>query len=85
MYPGCGDDSLDLLNKILQFNPHFRISVDECLSHPFLSKVRKEEKEIFVVEKVKLEFEKETEISIEMLRTLFIEEIEHFTSLKSAK
>lgn len=46
MYPGAGQEAIDLLNKILVFNPYFRISVDEALSHPFFKKVKKAEKEV---------------------------------------
>jgi hypothetical protein len=31
MYPGAGEDAIDLLNKMLVFNPYFRVSVDEAL------------------------------------------------------
>lgn len=39
-------DALDLLNKMLVFNPYFRVSVDEALNHPFFRKVKKVEKEV---------------------------------------
>jgi mitogen-activated protein kinase 1/3 len=46
LYPGAGEDAVDLLGKMLIFNPFFRISVDEALNHPFFKKVKKTEKEI---------------------------------------
>jgi mitogen-activated protein kinase 1/3 len=46
LYPGAGDDALDLLGRILIFNPYFRITIDDALSHPFFKKVRKTEKEV---------------------------------------
>jgi serine/threonine protein kinase len=46
LYPGAGDEALDLLGRILVFNPYFRITVDEALAHPFFKKVRKAEKEV---------------------------------------
>lgn len=46
LYPGAGEDAIDLLGKMLLFNPYFRISVNEALNHPFFKKVRKTEKEI---------------------------------------
>ena len=45
VYPGAGDEAIDLLHKILVFNPYFRLSIDECLEHPFFKKCRKSEKE----------------------------------------
>lgn len=46
VYPGAGEEAIDFLNRILVFNPYFRISVEEALSHPFFKKVRKPEKEV---------------------------------------
>jgi len=37
LFPHSPKDALDLLNKCLQFNPQKRISVEEALSHPYLS------------------------------------------------
>lgn len=34
-YPGAGNHAIDLLNKMLLFNPYFRITIDEALDHPF--------------------------------------------------
>lgn len=46
LYPGAGEEALDLLGRTLVFNPYFRISVDEALLHPFFKKVKKSEKEV---------------------------------------
>ena len=46
VYPGAGDEAIDLLHKILVFNPYFRASIDECMDHPFFKKNRKPEKEM---------------------------------------
>lgn len=46
IYPGAGEEAIDLLHRVLIFNPYFRITIDECLDHPFFKKVRKAEKEI---------------------------------------
>lgn len=45
IYPGAGEEAIDLLHRILVFNPYFRISIDDCLEHPFFKKLRKPEKE----------------------------------------
>lgn len=40
LYKGAPDDAIDLLTKVLAFNPYFRPTVDEILSHPFFDSVR---------------------------------------------
>jgi serine/threonine protein kinase len=50
VYPGAGEEAIDLLNKILVFNPYFRVNLDECLEHPFFKKIRKAEKEVISTE-----------------------------------
>lgn len=77
LYPGAGDEAIDLLNRVLVFNPYFRISVDEALAHPFFKKVRKSEKEISSNIEIQIEFEKE-HLDKKKLRSLFIEEINFF-------
>jgi mitogen-activated protein kinase 1/3 len=77
LYPGAGDDALDLLNRMLVFNPYFRISVDEALTHPFFKKVRKPEKEVVAERDIQIEFEKET-LDKKRLRLLFLEEIKNY-------
>ena len=32
----CPDSALDLLDKMLTFNPHRRIDVEQALAHPYL-------------------------------------------------
>lgn len=59
LYPGAGPEAIDLLNRILVFNPYFRISVDEALVHPFFKKVKKAEKESVAAAEIQIEFEKE--------------------------
>ena len=76
-YPGASEDAVDLLDKMLQFNPYFRISVDEAIEHPFFTKVRKQHKEQESDIKIELEFENET-LDKERLRALFLETILEF-------
>lgn len=82
MYPGVGSDCLDLLNKMLVFNPYFRISVEECLAHPYLKSVKNMKKERISPKLVEFEFEKEGELEIDRLRSLFIEEINYYKKLR---
>lgn len=40
LYMGATDEAIDLLKKMLKFNPYQRITVEEALQHPFLAEVR---------------------------------------------
>lgn len=81
VYRGGGEEALDLLDKFLQFNPYFRITIDECLDHPFLADVRKKDLEKVSEEPFDFAFEKEA-LDRDKLRELFIEEIEYYKSIR---
>ena len=38
--PYASDLALDLLKKMVSFNPYMRPKVEECLEHPFFVKLR---------------------------------------------
>ncbi len=75
MYPAAGDDAINLLNKMLVFNPYFRPKLEECLKHPFLEAVRKPDHETISKTTIELPFEKEGDLSRKRLRELVIEEV----------
>lgn len=39
-FPGSSKEALDLLDKMLAFNPFLRLTAEECLKHPFFDSVR---------------------------------------------
>jgi len=80
VYPGAGEEAIDLLHKILVFNPYFRLTIEECLEHPFFKKARKEEKEVLAANQIKFDWEKE-HLDRAKLREYFVEEIIHFKNL----
>lgn len=81
-YPAAGVDSIDLLNKMLVFNPFFRLSIDGCLNHPYLSAVRNKQQETVATVPVELDFEAEGDLPKNRLRELFLEEVRYYTQLK---
>jgi len=83
LYPGAGEEAIDLLGKFLVFNPYFRVTVDEALNHPFFKKVKKVEKEVNSEVQIQIEFEKE-HLDRKKLRELFLEEIMHFKVKREA-
>ena len=82
-YPAAGDDALDLLNKMLVFNPFFRLNVEECLNHPFLTSIREKSQEVLATAPVGLSFEAEGELAEKRLRELFVEEINYYTKVRA--
>ncbi len=82
-YPAAGTRALDLLNRMLVFNPEKRISVDECLAHPYLAGVRNQSAETVAKEPLVFDFEYQEDLDEEKLRALFREEIDYYKVLKT--
>ncbi|CCI44859.1 unnamed protein product [Albugo candida] len=57
MYPGAPTEALDLLQKMLLFNPDARIRVADALNHPFLQSVRRLQAETTAKIPFNMEFE----------------------------
>lgn len=83
-YPGASPEGIDLINRMLQFNPYFRITIDEALNHPFFTKVKKPHKEVLSDVKISLEFESE-HLDREKLRELFCNIIEEYKERRTSK
>ena len=45
IYPAASDDCIDLLKKMLVFNPSTRITINEALEHPYFDEIREKEYE----------------------------------------
>jgi serine/threonine protein kinase len=83
LYPAIGEQGLDLLNKMLVFNPYFRPAVDECIEHSYFQNIKNIIKEQVAEKEVYLPLEKEDNLSIPKLRELFLEEVQNFKNLKA--
>ena len=46
IYPKANPQAIDLLEKMLCFNPKQRISIEQCLEHPYFAEVRDKQMEI---------------------------------------
>lgn len=83
-YPGASLEAIDLLNRMLQFNPFFRISVNDALEHPLFVKIRKPHKEMASENQVSLDFENDT-LDKEKLRHLFVQLILEYKDMGEKK
>ena len=77
-YPSSSSEAIDLLHKMLTFNPFFRVTVEECLNHAFFASVRDLDKETTAPTEIGFDFEKEGDLSEARLRELILQEVSHF-------
>ena len=77
-FPGSSEESLDLLQKMLIFDPKKRITVQESLEHPFFKSIRDKSKEEEATFNLEFEFEDDNNLTIEKLRNLFITVIKSY-------
>jgi mitogen-activated protein kinase 1/3 len=75
-FKNSSSDAIDLIAKMLQFNPRKRINVEEALEHPFFAEVR--HSETVARDQVFLPFELESELDEHSLRKYFIMEMQKF-------
>ena len=82
-FPGSSDDSLDLLDRMLKFNPIKRITVNQALNHQFFADIKDPKKEVEADFNLEFEFEKDDNLTMEKLRTLFIQVINSYKHIKN--
>lgn len=75
MFPKVNDDALDLLDKMLKFEPDKRITVDQALKHKYFNDIPYEDEEkVEPVSKFDFDFD-EMELSTTEIRDLILHEI----------
>ncbi|KAL8271443.1 hypothetical protein Esti_004644 [Eimeria stiedai] len=77
-FSASSPEALSLLKRMLVFNPKRRISVDECLAHPFFKEVRNPAIEVTAREKVRLPFNDWANMDEPQLRLGFLREMQRF-------
>lgn len=84
LYPNADDDALDLLNSMLRFNPLKRITIEDCLTHPFFSSISSKLKDRIriPIEKISLDFDStKIHLSSYDIRALLLREINNFSPI----
>ena len=74
MYPKASLVSIDLLEKLLQFNPAKRFTVEKCLEHDYFKDIRELDYETKHEGKIDFAFEKE-EKTLEEIKKLLYDEM----------
>ena len=76
IFKSASDEALDLLEKMLKFDPDKRISIEDALNHKYFDDIPKEEEENVVEQISKFDFEfEELDLNISELRDLILHEI----------
>lgn len=77
LFPKANSQAVDLLQKMLVFNPAKRISVTEALAHPYMSSLANPDDEPICEERFTFEHE-DTNLTKDQLQVLIWKEIEKF-------
>ena len=82
-FPYASKNALDLIKRMVTFNPFFRISIQDCLAHPFLEKVRKPVQEAAPNKSIIIELDsQDKEFTIKELKVILTKEIHYFKEKK---
>jgi len=77
-FPSVENDSVTLLDGMLQFNSRQRITVEVALNHNLFNEIRDRSQEKTAPSQVNLEFEKEPDLSEFLLRKYFVTEMRRY-------
>jgi mitogen-activated protein kinase 1/3 len=81
IFPGINGNELDLLTRMLSFNPRERITLDQAVNHPYFIPVRNVELEYLANRPVDFVFDSNSDIDLHTLKEMFRKEISSFSSL----
>ncbi|KAL6777617.1 MAPK3 [Auxenochlorella protothecoides x Auxenochlorella symbiontica] len=82
-FPDASKQALDLMERMLQFDPRRRISVDDALRHPWLAALHDEAAEPVARGAFKFDFE-DQELDEPTLRSMVLDEVARYRQRKQA-
>ena len=80
-FPSADTHAIDLLKSMLQFNPYFRPSIEECLEHEYFDDIDKEEFDGEEIDPERIEVQYEDKPESE-LRRILDETFDHFNETR---
>lgn len=83
-FPKANPKAVDLLEKLLQFDPRKRLSAAEALAHPWLASLHEEDKEPSTSTQFNFDFE-EDNLTPEDIRNLVLKEIQMLKARNAAR
>mmetsp|Transcript_1878 Transcript_1878/g.4043 ORF Transcript_1878/g.4043 Transcript_1878/m.4043 type:complete len:422 (+) Transcript_1878:3912-5177(+) len=79
LFRGATNEEIDLLCKMLVFNPNKRITINEILEHSYFAPVRQPAREFLAEAPADFIFDHETDLTIARMKELFRQEIINFS------
>eukprot|EP01071_Lankesteria_metandrocarpae_P002394 Lankesteria_metandrocarpae@DN2291_c0_g1_i2.p2 len=79
-FRGSSPEAIDLVKRMLVFNPSKRITVEECLSHALFADIRSADAEQLAPQRVRLPFDDWSNLDERQLRYAFLHEIRRYAT-----
>jgi hypothetical protein len=83
LFPHANPQAIDLLQRMLAFDPAKRITVQEALAHPYLSDYHYPDDEPLCQNKAVFDFEEKPHLTKQELQSLMLAEAAHFNGTRT--
>lgn len=85
LFENCPPDAIDLMRKLLVYNPSKRLTVDEVLAHPYFSKFHNETEETLCKHDIIIPIDDQKKLSLKAYRDAIYNDINNHLKLQRLK